>query len=231
MYAKIEITGTIEVKTGMHIGGSSAFAAIGAVDSPVIKDMRTGLPIIPGSSLKGKMRALLAKEYNTNAAAKPDGDAACLTRLFGCAKPGKEGEVKRSRVLIFDMFLANEAQLRKQGLQSMTEIKFENTINRVTAVANPRQIERVMRGSLFDMDILYEVEKDHEDEIVEDIAVLTEGMRLLQYDYLGGNGSRGYGKVVFCDMRADVVVGEVDGEIMGKCNAMLENVAKKVSVD
>ena len=49
MYAKIEITGTVEVKTGMHIGGSSSFAAIGAVDSPVIKDVRSGLPMIPGS--------------------------------------------------------------------------------------------------------------------------------------------------------------------------------------
>ena len=53
MYAKIQITGNLEVKTGMHIGGSSAFAAIGAVDSPVIKDGRTQSPMIPGSSLKG----------------------------------------------------------------------------------------------------------------------------------------------------------------------------------
>ena len=52
MYAKIQITGTIEVLTGMHIGGSSAFAAIGAVDSPVIKDARENIPMIPGSSLK-----------------------------------------------------------------------------------------------------------------------------------------------------------------------------------
>ncbi len=50
MFAKIEITGTIEVVTGLHIGGSSAFSAIGAVDSPVVKDMQTGHPMIPGSS-------------------------------------------------------------------------------------------------------------------------------------------------------------------------------------
>ena len=47
MYAKIQITGKLEVVTGMHIGGSSAFAAIGAVDSPVIKDSRENLPMIP----------------------------------------------------------------------------------------------------------------------------------------------------------------------------------------
>ena len=73
MYAKIQISGVIEVKTGMHIGGSSAFAAIGAVDSPIIKDVTTNLPIIPGSSLKGKMRTLLAKELNDRIV-KPDDD-------------------------------------------------------------------------------------------------------------------------------------------------------------
>ena len=41
MFAKVEITGIVEVVTGMHIGASSAFSAIGAVDSPVIKDPRT----------------------------------------------------------------------------------------------------------------------------------------------------------------------------------------------
>ena len=38
MYNKIKISGKIKVVTGMHIGGSSAFSAIGAVDSPVIRD-------------------------------------------------------------------------------------------------------------------------------------------------------------------------------------------------
>ena len=44
MFTKIQITGKIELVTGMHIGGSSAFAAIGAVDSPIVKDVRTKLP-------------------------------------------------------------------------------------------------------------------------------------------------------------------------------------------
>ena len=219
MYAKIQITGTIEVKTGMHIGGSSAFAAIGSVDAPVLKDARTSLPMIPGSSLKGKMRTLLAKEYNTTGARKPDEDAPCLIRLFGSAKANK---VKRSRVLVSDMFLKNADELRRQGLQSLTEIKFENTINRATAVANPRQIERVIRGSLFGLDIMYEAEE--EGEIEEDFQILAEGFRLLSYDYLGGNGSRGYGKVLFHDVKADVVVGAVDAGIISRCNALLEQV-------
>lgn len=223
MYAKIEITGTVEVKTGMHIGGSSSFAAIGAVDSPVIKDVRSGLPMIPGSSLKGKIRTLLARQYNTHIADKPDNDAACLTRLFGCAKQSQDGRVKRSRILVSDMFLLNEGELREQGLQVMTEVKFENTINRATAVANPRQIERTIRGSKFGLEMIYEVE--NEDEIAEDMRILAEGMRLLQYDYLGGHGSRGYGKVVFYQVEAAVVVGEVDDKIMQECNLILQQVS------
>lgn len=218
MYAKIQITGILEVKTGMHIGGSSAFAAIGAVDASVIKDVRTNLPMIPGSSLKGKMRALLAKEYNTEVK-QPNDDAPCLTRLFGHAKGDR---AKRSRVIISDMFMLNEKELRSQGLQSITEVKFENSINRATAVANPRQIERAIRGSLFGVDMIYEAEE--ENEIIEDIKVLVEGFRLLQYDYLGGNGSRGYGKVIFKDLQAEVVVGSVEDDIIQECNECLERV-------
>ena len=50
MYGKILIRCDLEVRTGMHIGGSSAFSAIGAVDSPVVRDPYTGYPIVPGSS-------------------------------------------------------------------------------------------------------------------------------------------------------------------------------------
>lgn len=221
MYAKIQITGTIELMTGMHIGGSSAFAAIGAVDAPIIKDTKTNLPIIPGSSLKGKMRALLAKEYNNELAKKPDDDAECLTRLFGCAK---KDNIKRSRVLFSDMLMSNSKELKAAGLQSLTEVKFENTINRATAVANPRQIERAIRGSQFSLDIMYEAE--NMDEIIQDFEVLSEGFKLLQYDYLGGSGSRGYGKVAFLNLKSDVVVGSVDGSIIEQCNNLLEEVAR-----
>lgn len=49
MYGKILIRCDLEVRTGMHIGGSSAFSAIGAVDSPVVRDPYTGYPIVPGA--------------------------------------------------------------------------------------------------------------------------------------------------------------------------------------
>ena len=215
MYGKIRISGNILVKTGMHIGGSGAFAAIGAVDSPIIKDARTNLPMIPGSSLKGKMRSLLAKEFNEKIS-EPDDDHERITRLFGSSK---KGNIKRSRVLFSDMVLKNENELRDAGLQSMTEVKFENSISRATAIANPRQIERAVRGSVFELDLIYELE--NEQELVEDMETLAEAMKLLQYDYLGGNGSRGYGKVQFEKICAEVVVGKFDRALIEKCNLIL----------
>lgn len=218
MYSKIEITGSIEVVTGMHIGDSTAFAAIGAVDSPVIKDTRTREPIIPGSSLKGKLRTLLARQYNEEIV-NPDEDDERILRLFGCAKTKP---VKRSRLIFSDMRMTNMEELREQGLNGFTEVKFENSINRCTGVANPRQIERVIRGSVFEFSVIYEAEK--EEDIADDIKMLCEGMKLLQYDYLGGNGSRGYGKVKFTDLDAEVVVGEIEDNILERCRLELKEV-------
>lgn len=218
MFAKIEISGTIEIVTGLHIGGSSAFSAIGAVDSPVIMDTRINQPMIPGSSLKGKMRVLLAKQYNTAIAKTADDDAECLTNLFGSAKSKKE-----SRVLFTDMFLDNLDELKRAGLTGATEVKFENSISRMTAVANPRQIERVVRGAQFPMQLIYEyTDKTDEETLLQDFRILKEGFKLLEYDYLGGSGSRGYGRIKFLDLDAEPVIGDVDDALMEKCRAILE---------
>ncbi len=224
MYSKIQITGVLETKTGMHIGGSSAFAAIGAVDSPVIKDIRTNKPMVPGSSLKGKIRSLLARKYDKELADKPDDDAKCITRLFGSAKKDGEGKVTPSRIIVSDMFVINSEDIKKRGVDILTEVKFENSISRATAVANPRQIERAINGLKFGMDIIYEVMPGKVDEIIDDIKVLADGMKMLEYDYLGGNGSRGYGKVKFSDIKADVVIGEVDESIMQQVNEVLADI-------
>lgn len=219
MFSKIQITGTIEVVTGMHIGGSEAFAAIGAIDSPVIIDPLTRKPIIPGSSLKGKLRTLLAKAYNLGVVNHSDDDDR-IKRLFGSA--GDKPMV--SRLIFSDMILANSDELYSRGLDSITEVKFENTINRQTSVANPRQIERVIRGSKFNLDLIYDVLDEHQDEALEDMKMLVEGMKLLQYDYLGGGGTRGNGKIKFSNLTANTVIGELPQELEDQINAELATV-------
>jgi CRISPR-associated RAMP protein, csm3 family len=214
MFGKIQITGKIEVMTGMHIGTSDGFAAIGAVDSPVIRDAQTKTPMLPGSTLKGKLRTLLAKQYNKEVFTFHKDDAECIVNLFGsAAKPGERA--KNSRLIFSDMLMANYKELPNRG----TEVKFENTINRLTAMAMPRQIERVIRGAQFDLDIVYDVEPDA--DVIEDFKLLVEGFKLLQYDYLGGHGTRGYGKVRLENLCADAVAGDVDYDVVDECNRIL----------
>lgn len=220
MFSKIQITGTIEVVTGMHIGGSEAFAAIGAIDSPVIIDPLSRKPIIPGSSLKGKMRALLAKAYNPTVVNHND-DSEKISRLFGSSANNK---LMTSRLIFSDMILDNYDELRSKGLDSITEVKFENTISRTTSVANPRQIERVIRGSKFKLNIIYDVLEDYQDQALDDIKILVEGMKLLQYDYLGGGGTRGNGKIKFSNVTADTVIGELPQELEDMINAELATI-------
>lgn len=218
MYGKLEITGTIEVLTGLHIGGSDAFAAIGAIDSPVIKDSLTGSPMIPGSSLKGKMRTLLARKYNEIVSGKPDDDAPEIKRLFGSSK----NPIQVGKVLFSDTIMNNWDELKNKGLDSKTEVKFENAISRTTGVANPRQIERVPRGVEFPLSLIYEITaKDTEDEILKDMELLSDGLKLLTYDYLGGSGSRGYGRIKFSNVTINNVIGDANSELVSKCQEIL----------
>ena len=52
------------VLTGIHIGGNVDSYGIGGVDAPVIKNPLNNEPIIPGSSIKGKMKMLLCATDN-----------------------------------------------------------------------------------------------------------------------------------------------------------------------
>ena len=70
------------------------------------------------------------------------------------------------------------------------------------------------------MSLIYEV--SDEETMVKDFEILKEGFLLLEYDYLGGNGSRGYGKIKFSDLDVEVVVGDVSEAVMEKCQQILK---------
>lgn len=193
MNNKIIIKAELEVITGMHIGGSDIYAAIGAVDSPVVIDARTKKPIIPGSSLKGKLRYLLSENLSSSyEMSKISDEPDAIKRLFGASYP----EIKKSRLQFSDCFVINADEFAEIGL---TEVKFENTIDRKSGVANPRQIERVVCGVKFGVNIVYNMIAP--DEFDADIENIIKAFKLLQLDYLGGHGTRGSGRVHFGNIR------------------------------
>ncbi|MEA1967977.1 MAG: type III-A CRISPR-associated RAMP protein Csm3 [Thermodesulfobacteriota bacterium] len=207
-----EITGKIVLKSGLHIGAGDTEMRIGGTDNPVIKHPHTHEPYIPGSSLKGKVRSLLELSSGlmglTNGAPlglnhfkKLEGDDKEICRkiitMFGASGADAEelAKIGASRLSFADSPL--DEGWKKNALikhQSFTEVKSENSINRIKGTAeNPRFTERVPADTVFSFCIVLKVFKDDED--LEDF--LLKGLKLLEMDALGGSGSRGYGRLKF----------------------------------
>ena len=81
-----------------------------------------------------------------------------------------------------------------------TEIKTENQINRITAKANPRKVERVPAGAVFKGRIVFDCYKEGDEKLLK---VLVNGLKRLEDSFLGGYGSRGSGRVKFQNIKVE----------------------------
>lgn len=213
--AKIVVEGELRVLTGLHVGSAAAGMQIGSIDSPVVRDPITNRPYIPGSSLKGKLRSLLEAAAGKNPN-RPGGSGtyrhecddreqalACeVCRMFG-STGYRGGKNHPGRLGVSDLVLTDDSfeELARIDTGLMyTEWKFENTLDRITSSANPRQIERVPAGSIFEFRLVYD-DREDVDKARADLANLSRAMHLLEDDALGGHGSRGYGRVRFANLR------------------------------
>ena len=191
---KIIYTGTLTLKTGLHIGGSNSAMNIGGPDKFVVRNSMNGLPYIPGSSLKGKMRSLIEiSEGNSTISTDPDSISGSL---FGIAVKDSKG--KASRLIVRDCELITEDPNDKNYKFDntdlpYTETKTEASIDRVTSVANPRTFERVPAGAKFKVNMVLNIFEGEDESKLKN--TLKRAIELLEDDYLGGSGSRGYGQV------------------------------------
>ncbi len=198
---KIKIETTITLITGLHIGGNKDNVEIGGIDLPVIKlALKKNQPYIPGSSLKGKMRCLLEQAEG----APEVGKNLSVNKLFGINKEkDPEGKNRPSKLIVRDSMLTKDSEVALEKCDSLdmpfTESKWENTIKRVEGVAeHPRQTERVPAGAVFNAEFIINIwDDDNEQEL---LALFKKGIRLLENDYLGGSGSRGYGQIKFGEL-------------------------------
>lgn len=199
---KIKINTSITLITGLHIGGNSENVEIGGIDNPVIKlASKDNVPYIPGSSLKGKMRCLLEQA----AGAPKVGLDTKVNNLFGITDSKTNNTSNQpSKIIVRDAILSDDSKKMLLDCDNLdmpyTENKYENTIDRITAKANPRNMERVPAGAVFNAEFVINVwdDKDDEKNLLE---LFEKGIRLLENDYLGGSGSRGYGQIKFGEMK------------------------------
>lgn len=185
-------------------GGVAESLEIGGTDNPVIMDKINNIPIIPGSSLKGKMRSLLELKHeewldkNGNVHWCEDEDCSLCTTFGRSAH--KSVYSGPTRLIVRDAHPTEETIEKwknKEDILHGTEVKAENWINRLTSQATPRSLERVPAGSEFKFESLFSI---YTDKDIDNLKLFLEAMALLEDNYLGGSGTRGYGKVEFVDM-------------------------------
>jgi len=216
---KLILEGEIQCQTGLHIGAGKGSLEIGGADNPVVKDA-FGIPYIPGSSLRGRLRSLLeqtlglavpselvylskrkGQEVRIHQSDRPDDDI-CV--LFG-RNPGRVERVSGdaiessnatpARLTVYDSPLLAEsitAQMRENLDDELTELKSENAVDRITSQANPRTLERVPAGARFRFRMVLDVLCPEDKPL---LARVAEALRLLEDDALGGGGSRGNGRI------------------------------------
>lgn len=259
LIGKIVIRGIIEIRTGLRIGGTTTGLKIGGVDQPVISDPY-GRPYIPGSSLKGKLRSLIEKKENVplnkkdekgnpiwhECESKEDYQKCVVCKIWGILGGEKiTGIPTLTRLIVRDTYLDETSiteEMKKNLELEWTEIKMETAIDRYKGTAlggSLRQIDRVPAGAKFaPMEIIYNVYEEKDKDI---LVKVFEAMELLEHDYLGGMGSRGYGKIefknieIFLNKKEDYESGELnknkisDGyttpsEIVKNFNKILEKI-------
>ncbi|MCK6579488.1 MAG: type III-A CRISPR-associated RAMP protein Csm3 [Anaerolineae bacterium] len=240
LYGRIFLTMDIVAVTGLRIGGKPTSLQIGGLENVVLRDPLSQRPYIPGSSLRGKMRSLWEKATNAPQnfyvrRGSPmvrihtlddkgilNNDVVC--RIFGATGDANPLGVKNpTRLIIHDTFLsdASALELDEAGAtdQPYTETKWEAAIDRITSAAVPRQMERVPAGARFtDCKLIYSVfgnrDKNPDQPPLDDIDWFFDIVTMLQLvedDYLGSSGSRGYGQIAFRNLRLGVrVTGEGD---------------------
>jgi len=226
LIGKLILEGELHCETGLHIGAGKGSLEIGGADNPVVKDS-FGRPYVPGSSLRGRLRALLehadgvvspeelvylsrrrGQEVRIHQSDRPD-DEICL--LFG-RNPGRMERVAGeaiegshatpARLTVYDAPLDLDSitpQMRENLDDEITEVKSENAIDRLTSQVNPRTLERVPAGARFTVRMVVDILCEEDKALV---ARLAEGLRLLEDDSLGGGGSRGSGRVKLANLRA-----------------------------
>src|SRR3954453_19078569 len=222
---KLILEGDLHCETGLHIGAGKGTLEIGGADNPVVKDA-FGRPYIPGSSLRGRLRALLeqssglavpaelvylsrrkGQEVRIHQSDRPDDDigvlfgrnAGRMERVQGDAL--ETSNTTPSRLTVYDAALDADSitQAMRENLDDeLTEVKSENAVDRITSQANPRTLERVPAGAKFHVRFVMDVLCEEDAPL---FARVVEGLRLLEDDALGGGGSRGSGRVRFSGLK------------------------------
>lgn len=94
--ARWVVRGTLTLETAMHLGGE----AEDRVDMPVLRDPKSGAPLLPGTTFAGALRNALADRIFGFEKAEDDAIREAVAALFGDGRKTKNGD--QSPLVVFD---------------------------------------------------------------------------------------------------------------------------------
>jgi len=190
---RIILTGTVEAITPLHVGSGKSEFEIGEVDMPILTTPE-GQPYIPGSSLKGRVRAeaeRIARQKGMVVCYPPKVDNMCgskgnINALCICCRIfGTAGNVSvASKVKFRDAYPLDTVG----ALLERTGIAIDRETGTVAKGAF-YTIQAVPAGARFGLEIV--AENLSEDEL----KLLKAALKSVEDSALGGSSSRGFGKV------------------------------------
>jgi len=209
---RLRITGELVAVTGMRVGMSAESAMPTATDLPVIKDAN-GRPFIPGSSLRGAVRAHIERIVRAFEPSVGNGRGALDpidVRKYNSLYDGKsEEQIFEVSSRVDQVFGSPKlaSRVRFTDLPLLTEgaepeLRDSVAIDREKeSVANKYDFEAMPAGVRFKLEIVAENLDDHE------LGLLLLGIRELQRSNIriGGFKGRGLGVVTLEKMRYEWV--------------------------
>lgn len=192
---------TLRLKSGLHVGTGEKVER--GESTPIMKSKRTGLPYIPGSSIKGKIRHLFEITYGRENTDPRDSGSPCwcgkcqICLLFGSGNSSTTFEP--SRLIFRDCFLTKETEdlIDKIGTEDKPGVRIDRTTGKAARGAL-FPMERIPEGVEFQMEVSVRIfDGDNSDAIAKWLEV---GLFLLEQDAIGGGGTRGSGWVEIKDL-------------------------------
>lgn len=202
----VRCTAQIEILTGLHIGGPKEGLKVGGIDNPVIRNPITSQPYIPGSSLKGRFRMALEVKYS-DVTKEPKGvgpssnseHESKVVKLFGNADSNKQTDA--TRLIFRDAKLSEGYEEYAQGEEKI-EVKMDR--EKMAGFKGGNRIqERIPAGAKFDFELMMRIFEGDDEKLY--LERIKEAMNIVELEFLGGSGSRGYGQVKFHDFKFEII--------------------------